>query len=91
MLEISIFIVFQTRALLPFWHRDVYVESTGTPLNMTFVPKSNDFELCYLLNTSISQPTEIYASFSRHYPNGVNTVFSSRNVVITSQVDTSYS
>ncbi len=48
----------------------------GTPTSMKYNPETYDFNMCYTPNAQIVQPTEIYASFSRHYPNGVNVAIS---------------
>lgn len=44
----------------------------GIPTKMHYDSRSKDFELCYKVNPSISQPTEIFANFNVHYTNGVS-------------------
>ena len=51
-----------------------YAQSVaGKPTKMKFDADSDNklFTLCYDVNPSISQPTEIFANFDIHYPNGV--------------------
>ncbi len=44
----------------------------GVPKKMVFNSTSSQFELCYEVDASISEPTEIYANFGLHYSNGMN-------------------
>jgi endoglycosylceramidase len=48
-----------------------YARATaGTPISMKFDPLTAKFELVYLLNTKVTQPTEIYLNEDFYYPNG---------------------
>ena len=44
----------------------------GIPTKMKFNSKSLDFELCYNVDTDITEPTVIYINNEIHYINGVN-------------------
>jgi endoglycosylceramidase len=44
----------------------------GIPTKMKYDYESHDFDLCFNVNPTISEPTEIYANFALHYANGVN-------------------
>lgn len=44
---------------------------SGIPTRMSFNPKTAQFELCYLIDSTITAPTEIYGNFKVHYPEGV--------------------
>lgn len=61
----------------------------GTPTKMHFDSNSKDFELCYNVNPSITQPTEIYANFAVHYPAGVSVSVSGSIIDMKVTVDAS--
>ncbi|KAN0030386.1 hypothetical protein ACTA71_010151 [Dictyostelium dimigraforme] len=54
----------------------------GVPLLMSFNPTNGDFSLSYTINTTITQPTQIYLNQDLHYPNGFTTTISSGTVTI---------
>ena len=43
----------------------------GVPSLMKFNATNLQFDLCYSINPSVTEPTEIYANFALHYPSGV--------------------
>ena len=43
----------------------------GIPSKMNYNPDTLRFELCYVVNTAIKEPTVIYANYDVHYTNGV--------------------
>lgn len=68
-----------------------YPQATaGVPLvgadgfSLHFNRTNGDFEYCYTLNTSITEPTEIYANLPIHYPSG-SVVTTSPQVKVTQQ------
>jgi endoglycosylceramidase len=59
-----------------------YAQATaGLPRHQFFDPKTSEFRFIYAVNTTISQPTEIYLNEAWYYPNGYNIVLSPPNVV----------
>jgi len=47
----------------------------GTPLTNTFDMDTSDFTASWTVDTSISEPTQIYFSTEYYYPNGLQNVF----------------
>ncbi|EAL72387.1 hypothetical protein DDB_G0270074 [Dictyostelium discoideum AX4] len=45
----------------------------GVPLSMSFNPANSDFSFSYNINTTITQPTQIYLNQDIYYPNGFTT------------------
>lgn len=65
-----------------------YAQSVaGFPTKMHFDANTKDFELCYNVNPSITQPTEIYANFAVHYPAGVSVAVSGSTIDMEVKVD----
>jgi endoglycosylceramidase len=60
----------------------------GRPLNTSYNQGTGHFQLCYVLDAAIAAPTEIFAAFTLHYPNGSATVTATDNVeVIVAEAD----
>jgi endoglycosylceramidase len=55
------------------WARTYARAIAGTPINMTFgaTEPTRPFELCFVLNRTVTAPTEIFASLKYNYPKGV--------------------
>jgi endoglycosylceramidase len=59
----------------------------GVPTKMKYDSNTKDFELCYKVNTAIAQPTEIYANFDVHYPDGMSVSVSGSAIDMVVKVD----
>lgn len=53
------------------WARTYARAIAGKPLNMSFEPDTKDFAFCYIIDASIREPTEIFASRTYSYQDGV--------------------
>ena len=66
------------------WARTYARAIAGMPLSMHFDPISKKFEFCFEMDTSITEPTEIFASLTYSYTSG-------RNITTTSNLKVSES
>ncbi|CAF2073205.1 unnamed protein product [Rotaria magnacalcarata] len=51
----------------------------GLPITMSFSPTTNLFELQFIINTDIQQPTVIYLNEDLNYPHGVSIILNPKN------------
>merc|ERR1712167_147650 len=56
------------------WARTYARATAGKPVNMSFNPETKEFHFCFVLDISITEPTEIFASETYSYPNGTAVV-----------------
>ncbi|CAM4966051.1 unnamed protein product [Rotaria socialis] len=54
----------------------------GLPISMSFFPTTNLFELQFIINTDIQQPTVIYLNEDLNYPHGVSIILNPENSLI---------
>merc|ERR1712000_75443 len=60
----------------------------GTPTRMRFDTTDASFELCFVLDTGINTPTEVYVNTEIHYPDGVMvSIFGADAALLDSSVD----
>jgi|TARA_B100000242_G_scaffold217824_1_gene159242 endoglycosylceramidase len=69
------------------WARTYARAIAGMPISMHFDPISKKFEFCFEMDTSITEPTEIFASLTYSYTSGRNITTSSNLIVSKSSGD----